>query len=1062
MESDGIGVSSMTTRRLKAGVGDIQTLFQVGSVVGLSDSQLLERYISGCGEIAEVAFAALVDWHGPMVLRVCNDVLDNPHDAQDAAQVTFLVLAKRAGTIHRRNALASWLFGVARRVAARAKVDAARRRAHERRRAEMAAREHDWRSLSPVTGERWAELYEEIDRLAERHRSAIVLCDLEGLTHEQAAHRLHCPVKTVQGQLYRARELLRLRLTRRGVTTIAGMLSVTLAHRTASAAPPAAWAEATSRAAARLAAGQAAERFLSAESAELFRSLLRAMTMTKLKIAAMGGFVLAATAVGMAMAWGRVDKPRVVDRPPPNHVPPVAAAAPLDPAAVQEQRNNLKQVGLAMHNYREAHGRFPAPAIQGPDGKPLLSWRVAILPYLEQGELYQSFKLDESWDSPHNKPLLERMPQHFAPPRPQGQASGSLTRFRVFVGEGTPFEGGRGPRWEDFSDGPDRTILVVEADGAVPWTKPEELPYAPDKPLPSLGGGPRGSFLAQMADGRILFIPGEVDEALLRRAITRDDKQPVDLDRLGTREPRPAPPRPEPGQDGNRSKTDRPGDRGAGQTGTSKSGDRILLGGRVLDPDGKPLAGAAVYFIRPVPFVFVPHPRTPRRPESSATSGPDGRFQFMVDRAEWEDVGQQARTFPRRDPGYPLIAAVAPRYGPNWVALAKPEAVADVTIQLVKDDIPIEGRIVDLEGRPVPGATVTTEEILATLGEDLTPLIRSGMRGDVPGKHLAPSITGVPRTLTTDPDGRFRLTGIGRERVVSLRISGPAIQNSDIYVMTRLDFKASQVKHERPPLPIADSPSIGAGPMIYGTRFEHAVGPTKPIDGVVRDRATGRPLPGAVIAAVFVYERDGKLEGYGNTPGFACARADEGGRFHLVGAPKARDLGVHVFSPELQPYLETMERVGDTPGLTPIVHDVGLTRGISVRGRLVDQASGRPVRGVVNYFLLSINPRYDELRNFMLTQSQVPTGDDGSFSIVALDGPGLLAGSAYSDRFMKGVGVDSFKQAKPFDPDPNARSNAYIALPLNANPKAFDTLIELNPPADSSGVERTIVLVPSK
>ena len=375
----------MATSRPNAGLGDFQALFQVGSFVGMSDAQLLERYVSGGGGIAEVAFAALVERHGPMVLRVCNDVLNNPHDAQDAAQVTFLVLAKRAGTIRRRNALASWLFGVARRVAARAKVEAARRRAHERRRAEMATREHDRRSRAPVTGERWAELFEEIDRLSERHRSAIVLCDLEGLTHEQAAQRLGCPVKTVQGRLYRARELLRHRLTRRGVTTTAGMLGVTLAHRTASAAPSAAWVEGTARAAAQLAAGQGVERFLSAESAELFRSVLMAMTMTKLKIAALGGFALAATAVGMAMALGGMGNP--AGRRP-------AAAerrcsrwsrcgrAPLDPAAVQVQRNNLKLVGLAMHNYREAHGRFPAPAIQGPDGKPLLSWRVAILPYL--------------------------------------------------------------------------------------------------------------------------------------------------------------------------------------------------------------------------------------------------------------------------------------------------------------------------------------------------------------------------------------------------------------------------------------------------------------------------------------------------------------------------------------------------------------------------------------------------------------------------------------------------------------------------------------------------------
>ena len=252
----------------------------------------------GAAEVAEVAFAALVERHGPTVFRVCNDVLDDPHDAQDAAQVTFLLLAKRAGAIRRRNALASWLFGVARRVAARAKVEAARRRAHERRRAEMATREHDRRSRVPVTGEPWAELFEEIDRLSEHHRSAIVLCDLEGLTHEQAARRLGCPVKTVQGRLYRARELLRHRLTRRGVTATAGMLGVALAQRTASAAPSAAWVQETARAAAQLAAGQGVERLLSAESARLFRHVLRAMTMTKLTIAALGGVVLAAICGG--------------------------------------------------------------------------------------------------------------------------------------------------------------------------------------------------------------------------------------------------------------------------------------------------------------------------------------------------------------------------------------------------------------------------------------------------------------------------------------------------------------------------------------------------------------------------------------------------------------------------------------------------------------------------------------------------------------------------------------------------------------------------------------------
>jgi RNA polymerase sigma factor (sigma-70 family) len=1044
----------MAMRSLKAGVGDIQTLFRGGSVVGFSDAQLLERYLSGTGDDAEVAFAGVVDRHGAMVLRVCNDVLDNPHDAQDAAQVTFLMLAKRAGTIRRRNALGSWLFGVARRVAARARVEAARRRALERRRAEMAMREHDRRSRAPVTGERWQELFEEINRLSEHHRSAIVLCDLEGLNHEQAAQRLGCPLKTVQGRLYAARELLRHRLTRRGVTVSAALLGASLAGRTAEAAQSAAWVERTARAATQLAAGQGVEGFLSAESAELFRSVSRAMTMTKLKISALAGIALAASTVGMAVGLGGTSDPAVVEPPPPQLVPTVVATpAPADPAppnpvALRMQRNNLKQVGLALHSYREVHGSFPAAAIQGPDGRPLLSWRVAILPYLLADNLYQSFKLDEPWDSPHNKPLLDRMPQVFAPLRGQGQAAGSLTQFRVFAGRGTPFEGGRAPRWDDFTDGPGQTILVVEADEAVPWTKPDELPYAADKPLPALGGGPQKSFLVMMADARVLTIASDFDAALLRRAITTNDKQPVDVERLESHEPRPGPSGNEPGQDGGR---------GAGQTSTARSGDRILVGGRVLDPDGKPLAGAAVSFIRPGPFDWVPHSRAPRRPESSATSGADGRFQLQVDRAHWEDTHERVRTFPHPGhparPTIPLLAARAAGYGPGWVYLAKPEAGADVTLRLAKDDIPIEGRIFDLEGRPVPGATVSTDEILATPDEDLTPVIRSEGRGNVPAKYLGASVANLPGTLTTDGAGQFRLTGIGRERVVSLRISGPTIQTGDIHVMTRID-KGFEVRYERPKLPVANSPSMDARNKVYGARFELAVGPTKPIEGVVRDRATGRPLPGAVIVGVFVYVRDGSLQG---VSGFSAdsAKADAQGRFRLVGAPKSSDLGIHVFSPEDQPYLETIERVGDTPGFAPIVHDVSLTRGIRVRGRLTDRASGLPVRGFVHYFLLSSNPRWDELRDFRVTNSRVPTGDDGSFSIVALDGPGLLAACAYSERFTRGVGVDRIKLAKQI-------SNSYIAAPVNAHPQLYDTLVELDLAADSRGEERTIELIPVK
>ncbi len=150
-----------------------------------------------------------------MVLGVCRAVLGDRHDAEDACQATFLVLARRAGLIRRRDSVASWLYGVARRVALRARRQAARRRELERRRLERVGVAEP---VSQPPAEPWPELYEELDRLPEPFRAAVVLCDLEGHSYEQAAGILHCPVGTVQSRLARGRERLRRRLERRGLS----------------------------------------------------------------------------------------------------------------------------------------------------------------------------------------------------------------------------------------------------------------------------------------------------------------------------------------------------------------------------------------------------------------------------------------------------------------------------------------------------------------------------------------------------------------------------------------------------------------------------------------------------------------------------------------------------------------------------------------------------------------------------------------------------------------------------------------------------------------------------
>ena len=164
--------------------------------------------------------------------------------------------------------------------------------------------------------------------------------------------------------------------------------------------------------------------------------------------------------------------------------------------------------------------------------------------------------------------------------------------------------------------------------------------------------------------------------------------------------------------------------------------------------------------------------------------------------------------------------------------------------------------------------------------------------------------------------------------------------------------------------------------------------------------------------------------------------------------PKSGDLGVHVFPPEGQPYLERMEHIGDTPGLAPIVHDVSLTRGIPVRGRLIDQVSRRPVRGVVHYFVLDINPRYGELR-WSLSFCQVPAGVAARSRSSPWTARGCWPPQRHSDRFTKGAGVDRFKVAKPSNPDPKTGLGWYVALPVDAYAGYFDTLVELDLPADA-------------
>lgn len=290
-----------------------------------TDGQLLEDFIGHCDE---TAFAALVSRHGPLVLSVCRRVLGNDHDAEDAFQVTFLILARKASAIRKRPSLGGWLYEVAHNVALRAKANMTRRRESERQvppvQPALPLAESDHQEVCAV-------LPEELKRLPEKYRMPMVLCYLENKTHEQAAQLLRWPIGTVSGRLARAREMLRKRLERRGWAVSSALLSAVLAQQTATAAAPPILTASTAKAALLVASGQAGTLEISAGAAVLYQEMMRAMTITKLKTLAVLLALASVLGTGSVIAYSALGVSPPV---PPNAFVAEPAPAPVPATAV--------------------------------------------------------------------------------------------------------------------------------------------------------------------------------------------------------------------------------------------------------------------------------------------------------------------------------------------------------------------------------------------------------------------------------------------------------------------------------------------------------------------------------------------------------------------------------------------------------------------------------------------------------------------------------------------------------------------------------------------------------
>jgi RNA polymerase sigma factor (sigma-70 family) len=789
---------------------EIHRLFAEGTVAGLADGQLLDRFLA-TGD--ESAFAALVERHGPMVLGTCRAVLRNADEAEDAFQATFLVLVCKVRSIRNREALGGWLHQVAHRIAVQAGISAARKRRRERPIQEV--NPIDRRHADP--DEEWrAVLHHEIARLSDRYRLPLLLCDLEGKTHAEAAAALNCGEATVRRRLTGARELLRSRLNRRGVNLGAGGLAATF-HRSSQATVPAPWIEATVKTArsmnataARIAVGEV----LSSEAVNLARKSLRNMLFSQLKAATVAAVLLTAF---VGLAWG---------------------------------------LGIP------------------------------------------------------------------------GQDKGTAG------------------------------------------------------PAPRIGG-----------------------------ARTKQSPPPV------------------------RAKDEKP----------ANPDEVITYRGRVLDPDGRPFAGAAV-------SVVVSRFWRPDDASVRATSDAEGRLEFTIPKSAFNtDHSDKPWSFA------PVLAR-APGFAFGFVG-GRGDA-NEITLQLGRDDVPVAGRIIDLQGQPVPGVTVSVLSIRTPAQGSLDGWLKAlEDRKELyhleheflPNSFSSQGDPPIIAPVTSGADGRFLIRGIGRERVATLEIQGSTIETVQVEVRTR---PGPTIR-----VPGYQGQSREESITIYGATFEHAAGPTRPIEGIVRDMDTKRPLAGIMVHG----ERS-----LGNPIRYVQAITDAQGHYRLVGSPRGREGYVLAVAPvdfevygfkkaalkvprdEDLPYLRARVKVPAGDETRPVKLDINLKRGVWVTGRLAEEDSGRPVRGQVEYFVCIDNPELERYPAYRWSNEHTYfVAKDGAFRFVAFPGPGVLAARA-KDEYIMAVGVDSFTH-KP--------KNGFIeAHPYHVVPTNYHTLAEINPAPGTSSMRRDLLL----
>ena len=423
--------------------------------------------------------------------------------------------------------------------------------------------------------------------------------------------------------------------------------------------------------------------------------------------------------------------------------------------------------------------------------------------------------------------------------------------------------------------------------------------------------------------------------------------------------------------------------------------DVITIRGNVVDPDGKPAGGAAVHVLR-----WYWDPTVPKVPLAATTADSDGRFEITYRKSQFNVDVQRPEMWKEV-----TILATAKGLGPDWIEPRRLPPGEELTLHLVRDDVPVIGRVIDVKGKPVPGVTITMDSIAKSPDENLDDWLAALRRGELLwqaanrylGGYSPPIPREIMRPVQTKPDGSFEIRGVGRERWIRVTLEGPTISHTRAGIVTR-----------KSPLLAANDgapdPEWSSKAPVYGADCQIEVQPTRPIVGTVRDAETGAPLPGVAVESYRMTEHGISAERQ------IRVKSDERGCFRLVGMPKGPGKRIIVVPGDDQPYLMREFDVPDQPGSEPIEMDLKLHRGVWITGRVTDKSSGKPVRARVHYLPYRTNPfaealpEFDKHGNVDGYQKRYATNDKGDYRAVGLPGRAILGVESVDRTYPSGVG----------------------------------------------------------